>query len=180
WIPRSYRIIKEENVPARMRDGTTLYADVYRPDAVGRFPVILMRTPYSKAGTPAYNMALKHAERFVPYGYILIMQDTRGRFTSDGDWYYPLLHEADDGYDAIEWAARLPWSDGKVGTAGQSSLCADQYLTAPTRPPHLRAMFSVSAPSDWHSTWVYRGPGVLDFGWLLPYCLMMTPDQLKR
>jgi len=180
WIPRSYKIIKQENVPARMRDGMTLYADVYRPDAPGRFPVILMRTPYGKAGMPANNMALRHAERFVPYGYILIMQDTRARFTSEGDWYYPLTHEALDGYDTVEWAAALPWSDGNVGTAGQSYLCADQYLTAPTRPPHLRAMFAVSAPSDWHECWVYHTGGVLDFGWLIPYCLMMTPNQLER
>jgi putative CocE/NonD family hydrolase len=180
WIPRAYKIIKEENMPARMRDGLTLYADVYRPDASGRFPVILMRTPYSKAGLPGNNMALRHADRFVPYGYILVMQDTRARFTSEGDWYYPLIHEALDGYDAVEWAARLPWSDGNVGTAGQSYLCADQYLTAPTRPPHLRAMFSVSAPSDWRESWIYHSGGVLDFGWLIAYCLMMTPNQLER
>ena len=55
-------------------------------------------------------------------------------------------------------------------------LAAVQYLMAPTRPPHLRAMFATSAPSDWHECWVYRGAGVLDFGWLLPYCLMMTPE----
>lgn len=175
WIPKSYKVVKEENVPARMRDGVTLCANVYRPDAPGRFPVILMRTPYGKDASGG-----NYAKRFVPYGYVLISQDTRGRFASEGDWYYPLIHEAADGYDTVEWAARLPWSDGNVGTAGQSYLCADQYLTAPTRPPHLRAMFAVSAPSDWHATWVYRGAGVLDFGWLLPYCLMMTPDQLKR
>ena len=174
-IPRSYKILKEANVPAMMRDGITLHADVYRPDAPGRFPVILMRTPYGKEMT-----AESYAKRFVPYGYVLISQDTRGRFTSEGEWYYPLIHEAADGYDSVEWAARLPWSDGNVGTAGQSYLCAVQYLMAPTRPPHLRAMFAVSAPSDWHQCWVYRGAGVLDFGWLLPYAMMMTPDQVKR
>jgi uncharacterized protein len=173
WIPKAYKIVKEENVPARMRDGVTLRADVYRPDAPGRFPVILMRTPYGKD-------AIGYAKRFVPCGYVLVAQDTRGRFESEGDWYHPLIHEAADGYDSVEWAAALPCSDGNVGTAGQSYLCAVQYLLAPTRPPHLRAMFAVSAPSDWHSTWVYRGTGVLDWGWLLPYCLMMTPDQLKR
>jgi len=173
-IPRAYKVVKEENVPARMRDGVTLRANVYRPDAPGRFPVILMRTPYGK------EMTAPNAKRFVPYGYIFVTQDTRGRFESEGNWYYPLIHEAVDGYDTVEWAATLPWSDGNVGTAGQSYLCATQYLTAPTRPPHLRAMFATSAPSDWHQCWVYRGAGVLDFGWLLPYCLMMTPDQLKR
>ena len=75
-IPRSYKVIKEANVPAMMRDGVTLHADVYRPDAPGRFPVILMRTPYGKEMT-----AESYAKRFVPYGYVLISQDTRGRFT---------------------------------------------------------------------------------------------------
>ena len=173
-IPKAYKIIEEKSVPAKMRDGVTLYADVYRPDAPGRFPVVLMRTPYGREATAA------NAKRFVPYGYIFVTQDTRGRFESEGDWYYPLIHEAVDGYDTVEWAAQLPWSDGNVGSAGQSYLCATQYLLAPTRPPHLRAMFAISAPSDWHESWVYRAAGVLDFGWLLPYCLMMTPDQLKR
>jgi len=174
WIPKAYKVIKEENVAARMRDGVTLYADVYRPDAPGQYPVILMRTPYGREATAP------NAKRFVPYGYVLVTQDTRARFGSEGDSYYPLIHEAIDGYDTVEWAARLPWCDGRVGTYGQSYLCAVQYLMAPTRPPHLRAMFATSAPSDWHECWVYRGAGVLDFGWLLPYCLMMTPDQLKR
>ncbi len=174
WIPKAYKIIKEASVPARMRDGVTLYSDIYRPDAPGRYPVILMRTPYGREATAP------NARRFVPYGYVLVTQDTRARFESEGDWYYPLIHEGLDGYDTIEWAAQLPWSDSRVGTYGQSYLCAVQYLTAPTRPPHLRAMFATSAPSDWHECWIYRGAGVLDFGWLLPYCLMMTPDQLRR
>ena len=174
WIPKAYKVIKESSVPAAMRDGVTLYADVYRPDAPGQYPVILMRTPYGREATAP------NAKRFVPYGYVLVTQDTRARFQSEGDWYYPLMHEAVDGYDTVEWAAGLPWANGRVGTFGQSYLCAVQYLLAPTHPPHLRAMFATSAPSDWHECWVYRGAGVLDFGWLLPYCLMMTPDQLKR
>jgi len=113
-IPKAYKIIKEESVPAKMRDGASLYADVYRPDAPGRLPVILMRTPYGREATAP------NAKRYVPYGYIFIAQDTRGRFQSEGDWYYPLVHEAVDGYDTVEWAAGLEWSDGNVGTAGQS------------------------------------------------------------
>jgi len=173
-IPRAFKTIQEHNVPVRMRDGVTLRADVFRPDAPGRYPVILMRTPYGKEATAP------NAKRFVPYGYVFITQDTRSRFDSEGDSYYPLTHEANDGYDTVEWAAVQPWSDGNVGTTGQSYLCASQYLLAPTNPPHLRAMFATSAPSDWHECWVYRGAGVLDFGWLLPYCLMMVPDHLKR
>jgi uncharacterized protein len=188
-VPRVYKIVKESNVPAKMRDGVTLYADVYRPDAPGRFPVLLMRTPYNKAGFAdlpeglprELNYVRDYAERFVPRGYVLVVQDTRSRFTSEGDLhYYPLIHEANDGYDTVEWAAQLPWANGRVGTVGQSYMGATQYLLAPTRPPHLRAMVPVSAPSDWHESWVYRTGGALEWGWLISYVLLMVPGQLER
>ena len=76
---------------------------------------------------------------------MLVVQDTRGRFSSEGD-FYPFIHEANDGYDTIEWAAALPWSNGLVGTVGQSYLGLVQYYAAPTRPPHLKAMCPVSGP----------------------------------
>ena len=186
-LPKVYKIIKQTNVPAKMRDGVTLFADVYRPDAPGRFPVLLMRTPYNKATAlspdvpPRMNIANDYAERFVPLGYVVIVQDTRSRFASEGDLpYYPIIHEAADGYDTVEWAAQLPWSNSMVGTAGQSYLAATQYQLAPTRPPHLRAMMPVSAPSDWHECWVYRTGGVLELGWLISYILLMIPGELER
>ena len=188
-VPRVYKVVKEGNVPAKMRDGVTLYADIYRPDAPGRFPVLLMRTPYNKAGFAdlpeglprELNYVRDYAERFVPRGYVLVVQDTRSRFTSEGDLhYYPLIHEANDGYDTVEWAAQLPWANGKVGTVGQSYMGATQYLLAPTRPPHLRAMVPVSAPSDWHESWGYRTGGALEWGWFISYVLLMVPGQLER
>ncbi|MBI3329208.1 MAG: CocE/NonD family hydrolase, partial [Nitrospinae bacterium] len=128
-----FGIVVERNLAAKMRDGITLYADVHRPDAPGKFPVILMRVPYDKtAATP-----LNYVHYFVPRGYVVVVQDTRGRYTSEGE-YYPLMHEAEDGYDTVEWAAALPWADGLVGTAGQSYHGATQYLLPHTRPPHLR------------------------------------------
>ncbi len=137
----TYRVVIERNLPMRTRDGVTLYADVYRPDAAGRFPVLLVRTPYDKS----LNLALTEKDYFPLRGYVVVVQDTRGRFSSEGE-FYPFIHEAEDGYDTIEWAARLPWSDGNVGTVGQSYLGLVQYLTAPQRPPHLKAMSPVSGP----------------------------------
>jgi hypothetical protein len=179
WIPRSYKVIKEANVPMRTRDGLTLMADIYRPDAPGKFPVILLRTPYSKVEGLVGGGAMGR-DRLVPLGYVVVVQDCRARFMSEGDWYNPFFHEAADGYDAVEWAAGLPWSDGNVGTAGQSALGMTQYLMAPTRPPHLRTMFAVSSASDFHECWVYRGAGVLDFGWIIAYCIRNAADQLER
>ena len=117
------------------RDGVTLRADVYRPtrQAVSLYCCRACRTTRTCASAPG------DIDYFVERGYGVIMQDTRGRFASEGEEYYPLIWEMPDGYDAVEWAARLPWSDGNVGTMGQSYLGATQYLLAPTRPPHLKA-----------------------------------------
>ena len=109
-----FKVVVEKNLAMRTRDGVTLRADVYRPDAAGKYPVLVMRTPYDKS----QELALTEKDYFPPRGYVLLVQDTRGRFSSEGE-FYPFVHEAADGYDAIEWAAALPWSNGKVGMVGQ-------------------------------------------------------------
>ena len=170
-----YRVAVHKDVPFQTRDGVTLRADVYRPEAEGRFPVLLTRLPYDK------NSRQRDAiDYFVERGYVMVGQDTRGRFASDGDEYYPLIWEAQDGYDAVEWAAGLPWSDGNVGTIGQSYLGATQYLLLPTRPPHLKTAFPVSASADFHQSWVYHTGGAFEFGWQIPYAILMARDSIAR
>src|SRR2546430_4230136 len=171
-----YRVLVEKDVPMQACDGVTLRADVYRPDTAGRFPVLLSRLPYNK------NLRLRPGDidYFVERGYGVIMQDTRGRFSSDGGEYYALIWEMPDGYDAVEWAASLPWADGNVGTTGQSYLGATQYLLAPSRPPHLKAAFPVSAAADFHQCWVYHTGGAFEFGWQIPYAILMARDSLER
>ena len=93
---------------------------------------------------------------------------------------YPLVWEAQDGYDAVEWAAQLPYADGQVGTMGQSYLGATQYLLAPTRPPHLKASFPASAASDFHQSWVYHSGGAFELGWQIPYTILMARDTIAR
>ena len=165
----------EKNVPMQTRDGITLRADVYRPDAPGRFPVLLSRLPYDKNGRRRPG----DIDPFVERGYVVVIQDTRGRFASEGD-YYPLVWEAQDGYDAVEWAARLPYADGQVGTMGQSYLGATQYLLAPARPPHLKASFPVSAPADFDQCWIYHTGGAFELGWQIPYAILMARDTIAR
>jgi putative CocE/NonD family hydrolase len=166
----------DKDVPMRTRDGVTLRADVYRPDTPGRFPVLLSRLPYDKT----LRRRPGDIDVFVEHGYVVIMQDTRGRFASDGDEYYPLIPEAQDGYDAVEWAAQLPYANGRVGTMGQSYLGATQYLLAPTRPPHLVASFPASAPADVHQCWVYHSGGAFELGWQIPYAILMARDTIAR
>ncbi len=170
-----YAIRTEKNVCATMRDGTKLYADVYRPDAEGRFPVILLRLPYGKHMAELFG----DHEYFPARGYVVIVQDGRGRFESEGE-YYALIDEAQDGYDTVEWAASLPYSNGLVGTQGQSYLGATQYQLAPTRPPHLRCAFPVSAAADAHQSWVYHTGGALSLGWQVPYAIFLARNTIDR
>jgi len=136
-----YGIKAEFNRRVAMRDGVELSADVYRPDAPGRFPVIFYRTPYTKPG------AYQYAKQFVPQGYVFVAMDIRGRGDSDGK-FIPYRNDGLDGYDSIEWCARQEWSNGKVGTIGGSYNGRIQWLTAITRPPHLTTMIVLVTPSD--------------------------------
>jgi putative CocE/NonD family hydrolase len=130
-----------------MRDGITLSADVYRPvDSSGetkKYPVILARTPYQKLS----ERMIVPAKYFVERGYVFVAMDVRGRGDSDGV-FVPYLNEGQDGYDAIEWCASQPWSDGNVGTIGSSYPGCIQWLAALQHPPHLRAMVVRVTPSD--------------------------------
>src|SRR5258708_31321182 len=124
----NHEVTVERNVAAKMRDGVTLRADIYRPKEVGTFPVLLVRTPYDKTGT--INFGLKAAAR----GYGVIAQDVRGRFESEEEWH-TVEHESQDGYDTVEWAAALPYSNGKGGIFGGSYVGATQFLAALAKPP---------------------------------------------
>src|SRR5579872_1684816 len=146
----SYEVTIEHNVTAKMRDGVVLRADVYRPKADGKFPVLLQRTPYNK--TNGVNFGLQAAAR----GFVVIFQDVRGRYSSEGEWY-TFKHEPDDGYDSVEWAAALPYSNGKVGMFGGSYVGATQMLAAIAHPPHLAGICPVVTASNYHDGWTYQG-----------------------
>jgi uncharacterized protein len=145
-----YAVTFEHNVSLKLRDGVTLRADIYRPQAEGQFPVLLERTPYDKSGGTTFG--LKAAAR----GYVVIIQDVRGRYGSEGEWY-PFLHEFDDGYETVEWAAALPYSNGKVGMFGGSYVGATQMLAAIAHPPHLAGICPVVTASNYHEGWTYQG-----------------------
>ena len=175
---RQYPVVVERDLPMRTRDGVTLYADVCRPDVPGRFPVLVARGPYGKAGRTDPNGSTHFYAR---YGYVSVIQDCRGRFTSEGV-YDPIFQEVADGYDCVEWAARLPWSNGRVGTTGQSYLGLTQYAIAchEPLPPSLQAMAPVSASSDYHASWVYHTGGAAMWGWLIPYAILKGRNTLER
>ena len=90
----SYAVTLEPDVAMKTRDGVTLYADIFRPKADGQFPVLLQRTPYGKNND--ISIGLRGAAR----GYVMITQDVRGRFASEGEWYV-FKHESEDSYDTM-------------------------------------------------------------------------------
>ncbi len=177
---QTFNVVRERNVMVPMRDGTRLATDVFRPDAPGRFPVLINRGPYWK---DPYADNPDHSIWFFPKnGYVILSQDCRARFDSEGDNYDPLFQEVQDGYDTVEWAARQPWSNGRVGTTGQSYLGATQYTLATNNPlpPHLQAMAPVSASSDFHQSWVYHTGGAMEWGWMVPYAIFKGRNTLER
>lgn len=125
-----------------MRDGIELALDLIRPDVPGAYPVVLARTPYDKvrARQPFFHELARR-------GYIVALNDLRGRFNSDG-MFTPYLHDTDDGYDTIEWIAAQEWCDGNVGMAGGSCVARTQWLAAAASPPHLKALVPVVSPPD--------------------------------
>ena len=140
----------QRNVNMKTRDGITLVADVYRPADGQKHPVLLTRTPYNKDN--AAPMGMLGAQR----GFIVVTQDTRGRFSSEGEWY-PFKNESADGYDAVEWAAALPGSDGRVGMFSGSYVGATQMLAAIAHPPHLAGICPVVTASNYHENWTWQG-----------------------
>jgi putative CocE/NonD family hydrolase len=144
------QVIVEKSVAMKTRDGVTLRADVYRPAAEGSYPVLLTRTPYNKDTMAAIGQ--KGATR----GFMVVIQDVRGRYTSEGEWY-PFKHEIEDGYDTVEWAAGLAHSNGKVGMFSGSYVGATQMLAAIAHPPHLAGICPIVTASNYHENWTYQG-----------------------
>jgi uncharacterized protein len=97
----------EKNIPVTMRDGVKLFADVYRPDSGAEYPVLLTRLPYNKEIQKVVNFSFD-VLRAVQAGYVIVVQDARGRFTSEGE-FRPFFDEAEDGADTIAWAAAQTW-----------------------------------------------------------------------
>jgi len=160
--PQLYGSVIQRNVRIPMRDGISLATDLYVPAmhgaAVnGRFPVILERTPYDKHRPDL----VVNGHYFARRGYVCAVQDVRGRFASDGEWY-AFAKEAPDGYDTVEWLGTQPWSDGRVGTMGASYAGSDQSALATLNPPHLASMVVAVGASNYFRASM-RQNGALEF-----------------
>ena len=150
-----YGIVVSRDVMVEMRDGVRLATDVYRPanpdgtPAEGRFPVVLGRTSYDKSNPVMWIQPV--ADFFTPRGYVVMLQDLRGRGRSEGTGQYfhtANVNEGPDGYDTIEWAAAQAWSNGRTGMVGSSHGGIVQNMASLYRPPHLSALWVDVAPTN--------------------------------
>lgn len=166
-------VICERDVPLPMRDGTVLRANVFRPAAPGRFPALLTRTPYGKG--EAGDL------RFVRSGYVIVNQDCRGRYASDGEFQsFHTDHdqEAHDGYDSVEWLASQPYCNGRVGLMGSSYPGWLAWEAAAAQPPHLVAMSACTIPVELQDL---DYPGAFKPARRLHWWLVsMAPDLRRR
>ncbi len=149
-----YGVSLTSDVMVRMRDGVRLATDIYRPTQNGRplanpLPVILERTPYGKTVVSRSELSVQNpvaasraevARHFVSKGYVVIYQDCRGRYGSEGE-FVKYLSDGLDGYDTCDWIVRQPWCSGKIGTMGLSYAAHTQGALACTHPPGIAAMF---------------------------------------
>jgi putative CocE/NonD family hydrolase len=164
-------VIVERGLAVPMRDGVVLRADVYRPDAAGATPALLLRTPYDVSVSMIPPSGID-PEAAVGAGFALVCQDVRGQYASDGD-FYTFAAEASDGYDTVEWVSVQPWCDGAVGMVGRSYAATCQWLAASERPPHLKAICPIVTGSDFYRGWVYQG-GAFQLGFNLFWVWMMS------
>ena len=158
----------QKDLQGPMRDGVHLATDVYRPAGDGPHPTIVSRLPYDKE-LPVVNFSFD-TMRAARSGYAVVVQDTRGRYGSEGT-FTPFAHEAADGADTIAWAAAQPWSTGEVGMVGGSYFGATQWLAATAAPPALRAIAPFVTTDQYYDGWAYQG-GAFQLGFNLHWCLV--------
>jgi putative CocE/NonD family hydrolase len=186
---RSEEIRIQRHLAVPMRDGVKLYGDLYRPKREGKFPVLVVRTPYGVQRDGMQQPLIKFAQQ----GYAAFIQDVRGRYESEGKWD-PFRSEGPDGYDTIEWAAKQPWSNGKVGLEGGSYLGHVQWRAGTQSPPSLVTMFPQVASTSIYRNWLAQGGAFrlsFNYGWgvvRMPDRIMLpqywhsggfAPDELK-
>lgn len=154
--PAAFGIDRDQNVPVEMRDGVTLRANVARPAADGRFPVLVIQTPYNKDG--GINTFLGGAaDYFTERGYAVVTVDVRGTGSSEGTWDSFGPAEQRDGKRIVGWARKQPWSNGRIGLWGPSYMAITQIYTAAQRPKGLKAMFPIVPLGDGYRDITFSG-----------------------
>jgi len=187
--PRDHKLIVEKDVQIAMRDGTILYADVFRPDTPEKVPVIFNISVYQKdklwvppadleeQANPYMNWETVNPLWWCPRGYACVRLDSRGSGRSPGKSDPSSHQEATDSYDAIEWIAKRPWCSGNVGMLGISYHAASQWRAANLQPPSLKAIMPWEGRADQYRDQAYHG-GIFALGFIGNWWLTHTAHQL--
>ena len=163
-----------------MRDGTTLIADLYLPDGEGPWPTLLQRLPYDRSSLMTQSIFGLEGIKALDAGFALVIQDTRGRYDSEGS-FTPFVDEALDAVDTVAWVVDQDWSDGRVAMWGASYIGATQMLAATSAPKGLRAIAPQLTASEYYDGWTYSG-GAFQLGFTLLWVIeaLGGPDILRR
>jgi uncharacterized protein len=175
-VDKKLRVLPRESKSIRLKDGTRLDADVYRPDHPGSFPVLLQRQAYGRQ--IACTICYAHPSWYAAHGYVVVVQDVRGRGTSEGI-FRPGETELDDGAEAVEWAARLEGSNGAVGMFGFSYQAYNQMLAAAGSCPSLKAIAPAMGPWDAARTWAYEN-GAMRMKQMIGWGIQITAEGARR
>jgi putative CocE/NonD family hydrolase len=176
-LPGLASVTIERDVAMRMRDGVTLYADVYRPADGGPHPVFLISHPYDKRGALS-NFGFAHPSWYARHGYVVVAQDSRGRYSSEGT-FYPFLNEADDLCETIALARQLPGADGRVATYGFSYPGLNQLLAAQRKPEGLTTICPAFTASSPFREWFYT-QGAFSLAFAASWAMFLALDEANR
>ncbi len=174
-MPEQLTLSVDRNVPAPMRDGVVLFADVYRPAGPGPYPTLLQRTPYDKQNVGA---SAPFIFRAAESGYAVVVQDVRGRFASEGA-FLAFVNERQDGYDTLEWLSAQPWCNGNIGMFGGSYVGLTQWQAAISGHPALKAIAPNITAADYHAGWAYQG-GAFQLGFNLSWTSVLAINTVLR
>ncbi|WP_315386009.1 CocE/NonD family hydrolase [uncultured Stenotrophomonas sp.] len=177
----THEVVREDDVPATVRDGTDLMVDVYRPSTPGRYPVLIAASPYARqlqnSGAPLGFIEAGQSDFFVPRGYVHVIANLRGTGGSGGTYTFSDSQERRDLYDLVEWAAAQPWSDGNIGMVGISYFAGTQMAAAVEQPPHLKAIMPIAGTYDFYESCTHHGLG--STGFLTPFLAMIGMTSTK-
>lgn len=169
-----YKVIRETN-RFRTRDGIRLDADIYRPDSDATFPILLVRQPYGRS--IASTVVYAHPRWYASFGYIVVIQDIRGRGTSEGEFQL-FTHEINDGFDTLEWVSRLPNSTGEVGMYGFSYQGMTQLYAAATGHPALKTICPAMIAYDVYEDWAYEN-GAFHLQYNLAWAIQLAAETAR-
>ena len=179
-----HAMAREDDVAIPMRDGVQLLADVLRPAASGRYPVLIAASPYPRQiqdlGAPMGFIEAGASDFFVPRGYVHLIVNLRGTGGSGGTFGFFDSQERQDMHDLVEWAALQAWSDGKIGMIGISYFAMTQMEAAVERPPHLKAIMPVAGTFDLYDSATHHG--LVSTSFVTPFLSMigMTSGRTNK